>query len=392
MKYRKFGKLDWEASVLGFGAMRLPVSGEVILPFNPNVDEPEAIKMIRHSVDSGVNYIDTAFPYHAGKSEVVVGRALKDGYREKVKIATKLPLFIVNTKDDLDKIFNEQMERLDTEFVDFYLMHGLNKMAWSKVKDLNILDWAEKKMGAGLIKHLGFSFHDEYDVFKGIADGYDNWAMCQIQYNFMDTEYQAGTKGLKYAADKGMAVVIMEPLRGGLLVKAPPESIKKLWADAGKKMSPAEWALLWIWNQPEVSVVLSGMSEMKQVEENLSAADRAETGLLSASDLEVVKKVKQEYRKLSKIPCTRCNYCMPCPNGVSIPTVFDLYNTAFMYDDPAPSRLQYGFLPEEVRAGSCIECGQCEEKCPQNIPIMGWLKKVNDLLYTEPIEIPGSSK
>ncbi len=384
MKYRKFGKLDWKASVLGFGAMRLPVLGDENSHFNPNVDEKESIKMIRHAIDNGVNYLDTAYPYHGGRSEVVVGKALKDGYREKTRVATKMPLWQVSEYADFDRNFNEQLKRLETDYIDFYLLHGLNKALWSKANDLNILKWAEEKLDKGLIKYLGFSFHDEYKVFKEIIDAYDNWTFCQIQYNFMDVEYQAGINGLRYAADKGLAVVVMEPLRGGQLVKEPPSSVKELWESAQVKRSPVEWALQWVWNHPEVSVVLSGMSTLQHVTDNLVFAGRSGAGSLSQEDLDIIDKVRSEYKKLSRIPCTRCGYCMPCPNGVDIPGVFDIYNDAFIYGDLEPQRFRYNFIPKEHLADNCIQCLECEEKCPQGIPISDWLEKVHELLHVEP--------
>jgi predicted aldo/keto reductase-like oxidoreductase len=379
LKYRKFGKLDFEVSILGFGAMRLPFTDN-----NPaNVLEPESIEMIRYAIDHGVNYLDSAYLYHDGRSEMIIGRALQDGYREKVKLATKLPCNFIQKAEDFDRIFNEQFERLQIDKIDFYLLHGLNKISWDRMQVLKVLSWAEKKLAAGYIGHLGFSFHDKFEVFKEIVDAYDGWTFCQIQYNYMDVEYQAGTRGLKYAADKGLAVVVMEPMRGGRLSKEPPQEVAELWAGAATKRTPTEWALLWIWEHPEVSVVLSGMSSMVQVIENLTVADRSGPGVLSSDELELVNKVSQAYRKLSPVPCTGCRYCIPCPNGVEIPRIFELYNDATMYDDPAIGRFFYsgrfGLKPEQ-RADKCIHCEKCIEKCPQKIPIPEWLKKAHEFL------------
>src|SRR4030042_3942727 len=263
MRYLKFGKLDWKASVLGFGAMRLPLTSR-----NPaDVNEPESIRMIRYAVDHGVNYVDTAYPYHLGNGEPVVGRALLHGYRDKVKLATKLPFWMVSSLEDCDRCLNEQLERLQTNHIDFYLLHGLNKEWWPRLRDLGVLRWAEKAMAQDRFGHLGFSFHDDFEVFKDIVDGYDNWTLCQIQYNYMDVAYQAGIKGLKYASDKGLAVVIMEPLRGGQLSKEPPPAeVARLWASTQQKRTPTEWALQWVWNHSEVSLVLSGMTAMEHEE------------------------------------------------------------------------------------------------------------------------------
>jgi len=378
MQYRKFGKLDWAGSLLGFGAMRLPLTdGDPA-----NVDKPESIRMIRYAIDHGVNYLDTAYPYHSGQSERIVGQALKDGYRERMKLATKLPARLVESASDFDRFLNEQLERLQTK-IDFYLLHGLNSRNWSKVRDLGVLGWAEGAMADGRFDYLGFSFHDELDVFKEIVDAYDNWTLCQIQYNYMDVDYQAGHRGLEYAADKGLAVVVMEPLRGGRLAKELPEQVAKVWASAAQKRTPAEWGLLWVWNHSEVSVTLSGMSTMEQVVENVAVADRSRPGILTAEELALYDRVREAYRRLSPIPCTNCGYCMPCPNGVEISGIFQIYNEAIMYDDPQRGRFRYSGpmgLKKEQHADQCKECEECVEACPQEIPIPEWLKKAHTLL------------
>ncbi|MBU2551860.1 MAG: aldo/keto reductase [Proteobacteria bacterium] len=375
MNYRRFGKLDWESSILGFGAMRLPV----IDNDQSKINEPEAIAMIRRSIDRGVNYVDTAYPYHATRSEPLVGRALEDGYRQKVRLATKLPPWFVNTPADFDKYLNLQLERLQTDHIDFYLLHGMNKDFWPKFRDMDVLTWAEGAMADGRIGHLGFSFHDDLDVFKEIVDAFD-WTFCQIQYNFMDVDYQAGTRGLRYAADKGLAVVVMEPLRGGLIVKEPPERAAQLWGSASRRRSLAEWALFWVWNHPEVTVALSGMTAPIQVEENLDSADRFQPGDISAEDLALIDQVRDVYRELSPIPCTNCQYCLPCPNGVSIPRCLELYNQAIMYGDPRQARFLYRSMPPDRQGDNCVACGECQEHCPQEIPIPDWLVKVHEYL------------
>ncbi len=381
MQYRPFGKLDWEVSALGFGAIRLPV----IDNDQAKINEPEAIKMIRYAVDHGVNYVDTAYPYHGGHSEEVVGRALQEGYREKVKLASKLPVWLLQNADDLDRFLNEQLNRLQTDHLDFYLLHGLNKRTWPKISELGVFKWAEKAIKDGRFHYLGFSFHDEYEVFKEIIDAYDKWTFCQIQYNFMDTEYQAGTKGLKYAADKGLAVVIMEPIRGGQLAKTPPETVVRLWESASIKRSPAEWALHWVWNQPEVSTVLSGMTTMDQVIENVESANHSSPNILIPEDLYLIEQVQAEYRKRSSIPCTNCKYCLPCPNNVNIPAILELYNDASMYGDVKRAQVLYQFRVQEgERADQCLECQECEEKCPQGIAISEWIIKAKDLLDPKP--------
>ena len=377
MKYRDFGTLDWKVSALGFGAMRMPLKGKE----PSDVDEPESIRMIRYAIDHGVNYVDTAYPYHGGVSERVVGRALKDGYREKIKLATKLPVRMAETAADFDRILNEQLERLDTT-IDFYLLHGLNAQSWSRAKEMGIIPWAEDAMAKGRFGRLSFSFHDKVEAFKNIVDDYDDWGLCQVQYNFMDINNQAGTEGVKYAADKGLPVVVMEPLRGGKLAKTPDE-VAMVWDSAKQKRSAVEWALQWVWNQPEVSMALSGMSTMEQVIENVDIADRSGPGIFTGDELLLFDKAREAYHGLIPIPCTSCGYCIPCPNGVEIPRIFQIYNECIMYDDPRTGRFRYrgsGELKEEARADRCTECGECMDACPQEIEITDWLKKVHELL------------
>ena len=375
MQYRKFGSSEAQVSVLGFGCMRFPTVDGVYA----NIDEPEATRMLRHAIDSGVNYLDTAYGYHEHNSESFLGRALQDGYRDKVHLATKLPVWNVKTAEDFDRLFNEQLGKLQTDRVDMYLLHGLDKGEWTKVRDLGVLDWAEGIIGDGRARYLGFSFHDEYEVFQEIVDAYDRWTFCQIQYNFMDIENQAGTKGLQYAASKGLAVVIMEGLLGGKLVNAPPP-VQALWDSAATRRTPADWALQWLWNHPEVTVNLSGMSTMGQVEQNLASADRAAVGSLSEEELALVSKVREAYESLCPIPCTTCKYCMPCPNGVDIPGNFAVYNTGVMYDNPAEAREGYEGVAKEARADQCIQCRECEDKCPQHIVISEWMPIVDNVL------------
>lgn len=380
MRYRTFGKLDWRVSALGFGAMRLPLTGSD----QANVDESESICMIRYAIDHGVNYLDTAYPYHSGQSERAVGRALLDGYRNRMKLATKLPVRHVESGRDFDRFFSEQLHRLRTEKIDFYLLHGLNSQSWPKVRDLGVLRWAEAQIASGRIDYLGFSFHDDYEVFKEIVDAYDNWTLCQVLYNFMDVDHQAGHRGVEYAASKGLAVVAMEPLRGGGLSRKPPEQVAKVWESAPRNLNRVEWALQWVWNQPEISVALSGMSSIEQVVENIAIADRSGPGALKADDLAFIERVRQAYNGLSPIPCTNCKYCMPCPNSVEIPGILEIYNEVVIYDDLERGRFRYcgpaGWLRDEQRADQCIECGDCEEACPQQIPVRDWLKKAHSLL------------
>jgi len=376
LQYRKFGKFDFKVSSLGFGCMRLPyLNGD-----DGNIDEKEAIRLIRYSIDNGVNYIDTAYPYHKGNSEIIVGKALKDGYRDKVNLATKCPVWLVEKYEDFHKYLDNQLEKLQTDHIDMYLLHALSKERWEKLKELNVFKFLEEAVISGKIKHPGFSFHDELPVFKEIVDSYD-WDFCQIQYNYMDTNYQAGTEGLKYAASKGMAVIIMEPLKGGKLAKNPPKEVQDIWNKAPIKRSPADWALRWIWNHEEVTAILSGMGEIEQVIENINIAENSLPNSMNSYELNLVNEAKNMYNKLIKVDCTGCNYCMPCPFGVNIPKNFALYNESSMYNDIKGYSFAYNnSLSKEAKANNCQECGLCETKCPQNISIREHLKEVHSTL------------
>lgn len=378
MQYRKFGKLDWKVSALGFGVMRLPVLDND----SGKINKPLATQMIRHAIDHGVNYLDTAYPYHKGESERFLAEVLKDGYREKVKLATKMPSWLVKTEADFDRLLEEQLKKLDVESIDFYLLHALNKAYWENFKKLDVFSWAEKKMAEGLFDHFCFSFHDQYPVFEEILTGYDNWTMAQIQYNYMDIDEQAGKKGLQLAADRGLAVVVMEPLRGGRLAQNPaPKKIEAVWAKSEYDWTPAAWALQWVWDQPEVSTVLSGMSLMEQVKENLETASASGVGMLRVKDLALIDEVRESYKALAPIPCTKCEYCLPCPNGVAIPKIFSVYNEGVMYDEFGGASWAYkNQIKPEARADQCIECGECEVACPQSIEIIDWLAKAHEKL------------
>ncbi len=359
--------------------MRLPTrNGKAT---GPDIDESLAIPMIRRAVDEGVNYLDTAYVYHDGVSEVVLGKALRDGYRDRVKIATKSPLWIVRSPEDFDRCLAESLRRLGTDHIDFYLLHALDRKNWTKkVLGLNLIERAEAAIRDGRIGHLGFSFHDEADVFTEILNGYDRWTFCQIQYNYMDVANQAGAAGMQLAASKGVAVVVMEPLLGGRLAK-PPESVAALYRQREEQRSPAEWALQWIWDQPEVATVLSGMSTMEQVEANLMAASRSAVGSLGPTAHEFISRLRAAYRDRMAVDCTKCNYCMPCPSGVNIPTNFELYNDAFLHDDAPGARFLYRlFLLPAAQAGACTACRECEEKCPQRIPVSQWMPRMHAFL------------
>jgi hypothetical protein len=333
--------------------------------------------MLRHAIDQGVNYLDTAYIYHGGNSERVVGAALEDGYRDKVRVATKSPTWLIHGPHDFDSILDEQLQRLRTYYIDFYLLHGLSRQTWQGViLKHNLLQRAEAALADGRIRHLGFSFHDDYDAFPEILNGYDGWTFCQIQYNYMDTQNQAGTKGLKLATAKGLAVVVMEPLLGGRLAN-PPAVIREIMDASQPRRTPAEWAMEWLWDQPEVSVVLSGMSTMAQVEANLAMARHSFVGSFAPEDFDLIERVRQKYLERAVIPCTKCGYCLPCPQGVNIPRNFELFNEAHLHDDMATSRFVYrAFFPAAEHASVCQACRECEPACPQQIPISEWMPKV----------------
>jgi len=387
MRYRQFGKLDWKVSALGFGAMRLPTVGGDYA----HIDESVATRMLHYAIDHGVNYVDTAYKYHHGNSERFLGRALRGGYREKVKLATKLFPLSVQDPGGFDNLLAEQLARLQTDHVDLYLLHGMNHRWWPRLRDLGVLEWAERAKADGRIGALGFSFHDEYPVFQEIVDAYDQWEMCQIQYNYMDIDHQAGAEGLRYAASKGLAIAIMEPLLGGRLAEAP-RPVQELWDTASTPYTPAGWGLHWLWSQPEVSVVLSGMSTMQQVEENVALAAESGVGMLTEEEQALVDRVREAYQELCPISCTSCGYCMPCTNGVDIPYNFKLYNDGVMYEkeNPLCARGWYQFMVgegfegdyhrERGQAVKCIQCHECEEKCPQKLPISAWLSVVHRVL------------
>jgi len=378
--YRNLGKTTEKVSILGFGCMRLP-----ILDGNPeNINENLASEMLHHAIDEGVNYIDTAYPYHGtsahtgGMSEVFLGHALKD-YREDVYISTKMPSWLVQNKEDLNFFLDEQLKRLQTDRIDFYLLHGLHQDFWQNLVLADVFDFLDSAIDEGKIGYAGFSFHDEYEFFKLVVDSYD-WSFAQVQLNYMDENFQAGKPGLDYAASKDLGTVIMEPLRGGCLTKDIPPEVQAVWNQAEDKKSPAEWGLRYLWNQPEVNVVLSGMSTMEQLNENLEIAERGQVNSLTGDELELYKKVRAIYQERIHVGCTGCNYCMPCPRGVDIPLNLNLLNDVYMYENMEKPVGNYKFLKgKKMSAGFCNQCGDCEKKCTQNLQITRYLAENVDL-------------
>lgn len=369
MQYREFGKTGVKVSPIGFGMMRLPSDNE------GNVNEAEAIRIVREAIDNGLNYVDTAFNYHGGNSEKITGKALLDGYRDKVYLATKAPVWMFKGPEDFDSILEKQLSRLQTDHIDMYLLHSLNAISFEKkVLRYGVLDKIKAARDAGKIKYIGFSFHDKLDVFKKICDSFD-WDFCQIQLNYIDTKYQAGLEGLKYAADKGLAVSIMEPLRGGYLANVP-DAVQKVFDGTGK--SAVEWGLDYLWNRPEVSVVLSGMGSEEQIKQNIEFASRSHAGMFSQADEKVIEKAQEIFASYDTIPCTGCSYCLPCPKGVGIPYNFVVYNNYQTNNNYEQEKERYKSWVTMFgkQASECVSCRTCESICPQHIKISDELKKV----------------
>jgi predicted aldo/keto reductase-like oxidoreductase len=368
MLYRALGQTGVDVSALGFGCMRLPVIDHK----SEQIDYPAATELIRSAIDQGVNYIDTAYFYHAatfgerGESEVFVGEALSGGWRERVNLATKMPMWFLRERADMDRYLAEQLERLQTDHLDFYLLHGLNGETWDKACALGVREFLDGAQAKGLIRFPAFSFHGAAPDFTRICDEYD-FAFGQIQYNYMDIDFQAGYAGLRHAADKGMGVVVMEPLKGGKLAQKLPAEVRAIFEAGGSGWSPAEWALRFVLDDPGVSLVLSGMNAAEQLAENIAVASVAEPGSLSADELAVFDRVRESMRSRVKADCTACRYCMPCASGVDIPGVLSALNNASVWDDPNPWLT--GYTRVEGKAGLCTACGECEQVCPQGLAI-----------------------
>lgn len=369
MQYRK-NRSGEDISLLGYGCMRFSRKGG-------SIDLDKAEREIRLAIEGGVNYFDTAYIYPG--SEAALGEIFtRIGCREKVQIATKLPHYLIKSMEGIEKIFEEECKRLKTDYIDYYLMHMLTDAeTWEKLKKLGIEQWIEEKKKARKIRHIGFSYHGHTDMFCQLIDAYD-WDFTQIQYNYMDEHSQAGRRGLQYAAEKGIPVIIMEGLRGGKLVNLLPDTAKKLIAEHEPKRSAAEWAFRWLYSQPEVTCVLSGMNSAEMVKENLRIADETKALDFTEEDFALIEKVKEEIQKTVKVGCTGCGYCMPCPTGVDIPETFRCYNNYYAEGKGAAKREYMQctiFRKQHSNASACIACGKCEAHCPQQIPIRKELKE-----------------
>ncbi len=376
MKYRNFRNYDFKPSALGFGCMRLPNDLGVGNRNSDKIDEEKAIEVIRYAIDNGVNYIDTAYNYHAFTSEKVVGKALLEGYREKVLLTTKSPVWLIKTPDDFDKYLEEQLQNLQTDYIDFYFLHALNFERWGIVQKQNLIKKAEEAKANGKIKKLGFSFHDKTELFFEILDAYDKWDFCMLQVNYVDTEYHGGLKAVKRAYEKGLDVIIMEPLQGGKLADLPKD-FKQILSETGKQKDDVEWAFDYLWNMKEVSLLISGMSEMEHIVTGIQYANNSSINMLTDNEVKAIEKVGQKFKDLRMIPCTKCNYCMPCPKGVNIPPILELYNDLKIRDEELVVQ-SYKNYPNVWKADKCVDCKLCEKMCPQHIKIGDEMKRIAD--------------
>ena len=372
--------MDWDVSVLGLEIMSLPVKGDG----DENLRGTESFQMIRYALDHGVNLLHLDYPLHRKQHGGLIRRvreALQDGYRDGAKVALTVPSNQIHSSQDLDRFIKEKLQLLHLEAIDFLVFGELNRIEWSKLQDLNALGWAEWAMKEGRINHLGFSFHDDFQVLKDILDGYPHWTLCQFRYSYMDVAHHPGLSGLQYAHKKGLAVVVREPLRRGRLTREPPGPVAEVWKRAKQKRSLAEWGLRWIWNHPEVSVAVTDMSSMEQVVEYVALADRAEPDSLSVLDLVLINQVRETYNQIRPIPCTACGCCMPCPQEIDVPQIFELYNDAVLYGEIDIPRFQYEL--EQHDLGHCTECGSCAEACPKEIAILDFLKAAHQCFENE---------
>lgn len=368
-----FPTIERASSALGFGCMRLPQTA------CGAIDEPQAIAMIRHAIDRGVRYIDTAYPYHGGMSETVVGKALQDGYRDRVILATKLPVWKVEKYEDMMATLDEQLQKLQTDHVDFYLLHAMSRDRLEKMQKLDYRRFLDEAVASGKIRYPAFSFHDDAETFLRILNDYD-WKMCQVQMNILDDENQATVEGIRAAGRKGVGVVVMEPLRGGMLSK-PPRNVQEVYDAYPTKRSAVEWAFRYLYTMPEVITILSGMSTPEQVEDNLRIFDAAARDALTPEETQLYRDVKAAYLSRVKTRCTGCAYCQPCPRGVQIPKVFRGYDESLLFDRSFEKGYQR-LVDDKADPSLCVACRKCERACPQHLPIVQYLKDIREAVGT----------
>ncbi len=395
MQYRTMPNSDEKLSVLGYGCMRLPtlVGGAA----SNLINKEKALSQIRYAIDNGVNYLDTAYPYHLGASESFLGEyVLKDGYREKVKIATKLPCMMINNRESIETIFNKQLEKLQVDYIDYYLLHSMNGSSWEKMLSFGIIEFMDRVKKEGKVKKMGFSFHGKKEDFIKIADGY-NFDFVQIQYNIVDIHFQAGIEGIEYAHKKGMGVIIMEPLRGGSLVSKMPKGVDKIYRNAPVKRTPADWALRFILNHPAVTLVLSGMNDDNHIKENIKICSDSFVNSLTEEEKDTIQSVRDKFNELQQVPCTGCAYCMPCPAGIDIPAAFKNLNNYHMFSKREGLLYHAAYLGIQTKDGkphwtsTCTNCGLCERKCPQFIPVREKFKLVQRDLEKPVVKIIASA-
>ena len=363
MQYRKFGKMNWQVSALGFGLENLPA------------DEDTAQNMLRCAIDGGVNFIDAGSLALLKRNASLLAKALSEGYRKKAKVTATIPAASINTAADFERQLDDLLK---LQSIDFLVLGGLNRYTWPRLEELRITHLAEKSIAEKKISHIGFFFHDEYQFLREIIAAYDNWTLAQFQYSFMDVDHHPGVTGLAYAADKGLAVVVTKPLRDGRLTKEIPKNVAKIWSEAEPTRSPAEWGLRWVWNHGEVATVVCDMSSLDQVKENIALAGAVKAGSFTVPEELVISRVRDAYRSLKPIPCTACRGCMPCPQDIDVPGIFEIYNDAIMYSDIAKAREIYRL--EKHQLDNCNECKICENRCGMKIPLTDWLKKARELL------------
>lgn len=370
-----------DLSALGFGCMRFPGK-------KGKIDPGPSARLLLRAFEQGINYFDTAMPYHRGASEPFVGKVFAEQkIRDRVHLATKLPHWLARSREDMDRLLLTQLNNLRTDHIDYYLIHNLNGSSWRRAVERGVIEFLNAARREGKIRHAGFSFHGKLDAFFEIIDAYD-WEFTQIQYNFLDQEFQAGTRGLEHAAGAGLGVIVMEPLRGGFLTKRVPPEVERIWKRSDEDLTPAEWALRWIWNRPEVQVVLSGMSSEQQLQENVRTARNAAAASMTETELQTVEEAERTYRRLMKAGCTGCRYCLPCPERVEIPVCIDLLNMLYFTGNTSGLRQRYAFLlggmasGEQGLASQCTGCGVCLEKCPQQLAIPDLIRECREELET----------